>query len=276
MIGIVSFGSGSRAWIRAGKRLKKQLKPLGSVDFVCEVYSSIKDLNMNQNDLHFSEKNPKGLGYWIWKPHVILKMLEEYPTVDQLIYMDAGCDISGSVSTTKVRMLLSEMLDKDAIVFNMPNIAECQFTKSTLGAYLNASMSAMESPQICATVFCLRREFAIDFCKQWIDVMRARNYEFLIDDPIPTGDNFIAHRHDQSIFSLLMKQKADDRIIVKELSYFENQESFLNIARNRSSRQASDQTVLSIAIKVFEKLVDRFDRYTKKVTNTTFPHRKSS
>lgn len=261
MIGIVSFGSGSRAWIRAGNRLRGQLKQMESSDFYSRVYSNIDELNLSPDDFSFVRKNPKGMGYWIWKPHAILKMLEEHPNVNTIVYLDAGCDISIGATQAAIRTLLAEMAGKNAIVFEMPHLLEYQFTKRSLATYLDATEIAMESPQIAGGVFCLERQFAVRFCNRWIDVMRSDSYEYLLDETGLSESNFIAHRHDQSIFSLLMKQEASDQVLIKNLSFFETQNSFLSIARNRSSLHSSDRSLLAMVVKIFEKIIDRIDRY---------------
>ena len=36
----------------------------------------------------------KGGGYWIWKPYIISKKLDQINEGDVLIYLDAGCDLN--------------------------------------------------------------------------------------------------------------------------------------------------------------------------------------
>ena len=36
----------------------------------------------------------RGGGYWIWKPYIISKMLEQINENDILVYIDAGCHIN--------------------------------------------------------------------------------------------------------------------------------------------------------------------------------------
>lgn len=57
-----------------------------------------KDLQ-NDNDFwpkhsRFINSNPRGYGYWLWKPYIILKQLELLNDGDILFYADCGCELN--------------------------------------------------------------------------------------------------------------------------------------------------------------------------------------
>ena len=52
------------------------------------------DLNFWTIHKQFIESNSKGYGYWLWKPYLILKSLEQIAQDDILLYCDSGCELN--------------------------------------------------------------------------------------------------------------------------------------------------------------------------------------
>ena len=65
----------------------------------------------------FYEKNkaildqPRGAGYWLWKPYIILKTLKQYPDHSIVVYGDSG------VVFSKPMTPLFKMLEKNPLIF---------------------------------------------------------------------------------------------------------------------------------------------------------------
>ena len=60
---------------------------------------------------------------------------------------------------------------------------------------------------MAGAMFLTNNEANQEFVKRWGDVAVSKKYSLLIDDPRQHQDkDFIEHRHDQSIFSLLYKE----------------------------------------------------------------------
>ncbi|MEG0298008.1 MAG: hypothetical protein RR488_01515 [Aurantimicrobium sp.] len=78
----LTFGAGKFPMIRASKRLARQAK---STKMFVKTWSyGEKNLKRTGDNFWFEnaefiKSNPKGYGFWLWKPYIILKTLESIP-----------------------------------------------------------------------------------------------------------------------------------------------------------------------------------------------------
>jgi hypothetical protein len=125
---------------------------------------------------------------------------------DQVIYIDAGCEIiNNPIARIRLRKVLKNSFRYPlGMAQEVPYIEE-NFTKSAALLALNASESMRKSLQIQDGVVIINQSMeAIDFINEWISLSDpALN---LWQDPLTPEHNLIAHRHDQSIFSILWKR----------------------------------------------------------------------
>ena len=155
---------------------------------------------VENNQDHF--QNSKGGGYWVWKPYIILKALEKIEYGQYLFYSD-----SGSVFKRNIRRLISSInLDQDIISFGLPYV-EKAFTKPLVFQELNCESSRFQdSPQRLAGFILIKKsDRSMRLIEEWLTY--SQNLIF-VDDSHPSKDeeDFVEHRHDQSIFSLLVKK----------------------------------------------------------------------
>ncbi|MHD0315080.1 hypothetical protein [Fusobacterium varium] len=162
-------------------------------------------------DKEFYEKNKnilsqkRGGGYWLWKPYFIVKTLEKMKEGDYLFYSDAGAFFRKNVD-----LLINELksVNQDIMGFQLPLI-ELQWTKTELFKNMNCMDEFYkESNQMLASYILIKKtEFSLAFFEEFLEF--ACN-EINITDKneinIFQDENFIEHRHDQSIFSLLYKK----------------------------------------------------------------------
>ena len=201
---------------------------------------STKTLNVIEN--HLIKNNRRGYGYWIWKPEIILNFLRQIPENSILQYSDIGCHFNRK-GINKL-FFYQDMCDKNSILsfqysdpkikkinFIYPNYLEYQYTKADLMRYFNLNFNHiyMNTPQVCSGTFFIKKNYInIEFLKNWLEVFENMS---LIDDSISVSKNhknFIEHRHDQSVFSLLCKLNN-----IFSLSVYENFEwSLDNKGRN--------------------------------------------
>jgi hypothetical protein len=201
---------------------------------------STKTLNVIEN--HLIKNNRRGYGYWIWKPEIILNFLRQIPENSILQYSDIGCHFNRK-GINKL-FFYQDMCDKNSILsfqysdpkikkinFIYPNYLEYQYTKADLMRYFNLNFNHiyMNTPQVCSGTFFIKKNYInIEFLKNWLKVFENMS---LIDDSISVSKNhknFIEHRHDQSVFSLLCKLNN-----IFSLSVYENFEwSLDNKGRN--------------------------------------------
>jgi hypothetical protein len=167
----------------------------------------------------FIHENPRGFGYWIWKPYIIMQCMKEINYHDILIYADAGCTINPHAEKRfkEYIAMLNEMDDTCGIItFQMEGLPENKYTKSTLLDYMNVSTQDRESGQCQATILLMKKNtHTMNIITQWYSI--ACQYHLLKDDD-EIIDN-IQHRHDQSILSILNKQHKS--CIIKDETYFQ-------------------------------------------------------
>ena len=161
-------------------------------------------LELNKENLKYEEK---GAGNYFWKPHIILKALKELKDGDFLMYSDSGAVFIKSV-VPMVRHMQSK--NKNILCYKLPFI-EKQWTKRDAFLLMDSdSLLYTDSPQIMATFLLVKKnKESLNFIKRWQDY--SSDSRVLSDDVNVMGkDNypeFIEHRHDQSILSLLCKKE---------------------------------------------------------------------
>lgn len=147
-------------------------------------------------------KIQRGCGLWLWKPYLINKVLEEeLDEGDILFYIDAGAFFIGNI-----RNLIRKTKDFSLLVFDTP-LKEEQFTKKDVFEKMNCNNEKYrESNQIMATYFLIRKNSqSKKIIKEWLEL--CCNISLIMpSDGIMEKECFIAHREDQSIFSLVCKK----------------------------------------------------------------------
>ena len=91
----ITFGAGGQRYIDAGNRLLNQSNNVELFDkttlFTEDDLKS--DVDFWSQHSNFIEHNRRGYGYWLWKPYIIKKTMEEMKDGDILLYLDCGCEI---------------------------------------------------------------------------------------------------------------------------------------------------------------------------------------
>jgi hypothetical protein len=161
-------------------------------------------------DAEFFQKNekvlttPRGAGLWLWKPYLILKTLREAKEGDYVFYLD-----SGLFMTKKIDLLIDSLeKGKQDIMSFQTYYPEKQWTKKFLFEQMGCCEEEyLESNQLMSTICLIKNsEFSRKFFSDFI--LYASKYENICDakkDEIQ-DKNFIEHRHDQSVYSLLCKK----------------------------------------------------------------------
>lgn len=143
----------------------------------------------------------KGAGYWLWKPYLILRVLKTAEPGDIVMYSD-----SGATFLRDVNPLLSLADAQPIVLFDQPKFLNVQWTKKdtfqmmkcTGDEYLHGKHwnGAFQIYRVC-------RE-SIDFVREYLGW--CANKYTLTDIPSimgPEHELYQAHRHDQSVLSLL-------------------------------------------------------------------------
>lgn len=135
----------------------------------------------------------RGFGYWLWKPHLIDRELQEMKYGDILIYADAGVEIINNVNHIIDRM--------DLDVFLFGNMWE--HTHWCKGDVIKAICPRFQTgKQAQASVVVVKNgEWSRTFIAEWLYWCQKKG--FIDDSPSNTSNHaeFQEHRHDQAIIT---------------------------------------------------------------------------
>jgi len=148
----------------------------------------------------------RGAGYWLWKPYFILKTLEQAKDGDIIMYADSA---SHFIASAAPLFSLPEQFEQDVIPFEL-ELPESAWTKRDAFVLLDAVEDGFQStPQRLASFILLRKSaMSMQFCQDYLRYCANENALTDLDNICgkPNYDDLVAHRHDQSIFSLLSKK----------------------------------------------------------------------
>lgn len=199
----VSFAD--RRYKQALERIKKETEDFG---FDERYFFTEKDLPKD----FFKGFSPKiyrrGYGYWSWKPYIVKDMLDKLDDGDILVYSDAGTQwhLSGKRRFDEYLSMINE--HTPILTFQQPYLVK-DWTKGDAFNYIcpnNWQEYAMQL-QVWGGTFCVKKyKESVSLFEKWYDIVK--NHKDLVTDKksvTPNLKGFIEHRHDQSIFSLLVK-----------------------------------------------------------------------
>lgn len=208
----VSFGGGRRAYRSAMIRLKKEilrLDPESQVFLFDESDIALEIEGLEQPFLEFAASNPRGFGLWVWKPWVILEVMKNAQEGDIVLYLDAGCTVHTSKkSRLRYESYLDHIRKYGSLHFNLDN-AEFYWTKREVVEHFQLSEMELNSGQVMASVqghlVNLEQQ---QFVERWLEACTLDSGRLIRDvvSRVYEDQRFIEHRHDQSVFSCLVKR----------------------------------------------------------------------
>lgn len=180
-----------------------------------------EDLDSEFTDVHgeFVKNNQRGGGYWIWKPYLVKKTLQELNDNDILVYVDSGSVLNQSgLERLKEYFDIIDKSKYGILSFQLPYL-EKNWTKNDIFKHFNSDQSIKDAWQLMATAFIIKKcPHSCDLVNKWYENMH--NYKLIDDSPSETknSQNFMENRHDQSIFSVLRNTYGSE-IITDETSF---------------------------------------------------------
>lgn len=208
MIYFLTFGAGRSEFLAAAARLRLEAQKTGV--FTEVLVMSEADLRADESfwSQHgaFIEGNPRGFGYWIWKPYIILKVLRRIAEGDMLIYADAGCEFDTRFAGNIPR--LGPILARKKILGMLGPSNDITHSKASVCSALGLiDAQRRRLGHIQAGIIYMRKCEEIDrFIQKWYDTCCLDSHR--VDDSpstIPNHPEFKEHRHDQSVFNILLK-----------------------------------------------------------------------
>lgn len=208
MLYFLTFGAGQQGYIDAAKRLQAEAESTGIFHRAFNVgESNLRgDKSFWERHEKFIEENPRGYGYWIWKPYIILKVLEGLAEGDILIYADAGCEFDMRLVNMIPR--IGPVLARKKILGVLGISNDITHTKSSVSNILGlVGLPTMRLGHIQAGLLYIHKcDETIRFIQKWYDKCCLDPH--MIDDSpsrLPNHKEFKEHRHDQSVFNILLK-----------------------------------------------------------------------
>jgi len=145
----------------------------------------------------------RGSGYWLWKPYVILTHLEKIHNNDLLIYSDVGIEIIKNISPL-VDLCISQ---GGILLFRNHENLNRTWTKRDCFVSMECDEEKYHNSEQTTASFQIyvKNSWSLSFLKEYLHYCQMG--DVITDSPNTLGmDNFsdfIDHRHDQSVLSLL-------------------------------------------------------------------------
>jgi hypothetical protein len=216
-IHFISFSNIYSRYFRLIQRLLTQANNMNIFDTITAYTDQSSEMSSFLNEhKNFLQNNKRGFGYYIWKSYIALLKSKEVNNNDIIIYLDAGCElIKDGVERLKQYIELATI--NDLVAFKLPH-KEYQYTKSDVFKRLNCCESQYyNSQQIMGGIFIFRKCNRMkNFFENLHSILIEDNYHYSDDTPsiIPNLDGFKESRHDQSVFSLLIKSMLKNKVAI--------------------------------------------------------------
>lgn len=198
------FSFGNRDFAQSIIRIGEEALSSGFFDTI----TTFTDIDLPQEVNQFCMENPRGYGYWIWKPHFHKLMMDRVNYGDIIVYADAGSTINqmgAEKFATWISMVRTSPFAN--ISSQLPYHLEREWTKGDTFKYFESANDVKETGQLEASFSMIRKNaHTIMLVNMWRDTMfGCKN---LIDDSpsvSPNENGFVENRHDQSIWSVVRK-----------------------------------------------------------------------
>ena len=202
---IISFGSNDE-YINLAEKTVQSVKNLYSKSET-KVFKP-KDLPNVINN--YAKSYSKGYGYWVWKPYIIREALTTATTDDILLYVDGR---SGLKKTGKpIRWLDNFILENhfDIALWQMIHKEMSWTNGDIISAFsLDLNSEILKTGQFATTFHAWRKNIrTLSFLNEWLNFL-LNNRDICRDEDSKKLNHkkFIENRHDQSVFSLMIKTK---------------------------------------------------------------------
>jgi len=211
-ISFISFSEGV-AYRKSGRLIKKEAKQLHLFHRVklYKKYDLPKPISEGLLSLC-----SRGFGYWLWKPWIILDMLNHICYGDIVVYADCGCKIEQDKGAWL--SMLKKIDDKDILVmqyrqgeiYPWGNSDILRWTKYSMIQYFSKGVGeawTLQQQVLSGFIVAKKTKETIKLMQDWFRIM-AFKPELVIDTIGPEENNqnvsYIEHRHDQAILTALL------------------------------------------------------------------------
>lgn len=205
----ITAGIGQEDFLHASERLKDQVAKLKIFDSLITVTE--RDLLAIAPwifDWYDEEQlnESTGFGYYAWKSAIASAVVSGYwGEVDAVMYLDAGCEVlPGFRSRRMINGWIRKAQKIGAVGFSSFT-PEWKYTKSELLRFLSPPKEHLKSDQFQSGAWFLAGDVGRKIATEWNQICKSGpniTNEILSRE----SSGFVAHRHDQSAFSILLKK----------------------------------------------------------------------
>jgi hypothetical protein len=158
-----------------------------------------------------NDKRCPGIGYWFWKPALALKILNEIEKDSILFFLDAGNSIINNEKSKERFFQYAELCDSGPgiVIFRGEGPKEIQYSKRDTLILLGCdSDEYLQTPQLwCGLWIIKNNQFAKDLMQEWYNVCSIHHAVNWENSYNPEHPEFVTHRYEQSVLSLLCKKQ---------------------------------------------------------------------
>jgi len=157
----------------------------------------------------------RGAGYWLWKPYFILKTMLASPENAIVVYADSGVIFTQPLGDL---FRLLQKTDMILVGHGQPAPLRRHLKKEAQKIFaIEDNQTILNSQNIWAFFMAIRNTPTTrSFVQQWLTL--CENEAALTDEPFNSAGQekeFAHHEHDQSLLSILVAQRPDQKIIIK-------------------------------------------------------------
>lgn len=211
----VFISYGSENYLESLRRIGKEAQKLG-------IFSKV--ILYTEKDMPpFIQASPlkaygRGDGYWVWKPYIIWKTMQEYPN-SIVVYADSGCTLQPNMEEWNRWFELLETYDTLTFQYRLDYIypwqqedkkcltVDAQWTKESLIRYFDPMIGNRDwinEGQVLSGLVLAHKNSKL--VKMWMDIV-LMHPELVVDcfgkEIVEQSKEFREHRHDQSVLSAL-------------------------------------------------------------------------
>lgn len=140
--------------------------------------------------------NPRGGGYWLWKPYFILKAVQAANDGDYIVYTDAGIEFVADVNH-----LLNDMTTEIMLFAN--GWRHGDWCKMDVLKAMGSTEFVNEQQVQASCIIVSRSQRTIEFLKEWLYWATQPGFIDDSESNLPNEKTFREHRHDQAILTNL-------------------------------------------------------------------------
>ena len=213
---------GNRKYRKAKERIRREAEEMGCFNGGITLYGPENLSDEFKNATKGVIDQGRGGGYWIWKPFVIMDALSKANENDIVVYADSGCTLhkSGLSRFNEYIDMISSSTGKSVLAMKLRDHSDKEYTSTEIFEYFDKPIDGEvgNSNQIIATCAFFRKSpESMAIVNQWLTIATTRPELFTDrynEESKRTNPEFKDNRHDQSIFSMIVKTDRNQTCVI--------------------------------------------------------------